>query len=64
MNKLLEAVHVSLVGVPDLGYQPAPDPFKLPPGMNFGPCSGVAVNSKGHILVFHRSARALLEFDG
>ena len=64
MNKLMDAVHASLAGVPDLGYAPAPDPFKLPPGMNFGPCSSVAVNSKRNILVFNRSARALLEFDG
>ena len=49
---------------PDLGYTPVPDIFKLPPGMNFGPCSSVAVNSKGNILVFNRSAHALMEFDG
>jgi hypothetical protein len=48
--------------VPDLGYQPVPDIFKLPQGMNFGPCSSVAVTSKGNILVFNRSAHALLEF--
>jgi len=48
---------------PDLGYEPAPDIFRLPQGVNFGPCSGVAVNSKGHIFVFHRSEHALLEFD-
>ena len=48
---------------PDLGFVPAPDVFKLPEGMNFGPCSGVAVNSKGNIFVFHRAAHALLEFD-
>jgi len=47
---------------PDLGYKPAPDVFKLPRGLNFGPCSGVAVNSKGNIFVFNRSAHALLEF--
>jgi DNA-binding beta-propeller fold protein YncE len=49
-------------GIPDLGYKPVPDIFKLPPGMNFGPCSSVAVNSKGNILVFNRSAHALMEF--
>jgi len=51
-------------GVPDLGYGPVPDIFKLPDGLNFGPCSGVAVNSRGHIFVFNRSAAALMEFDG
>jgi DNA-binding beta-propeller fold protein YncE len=49
---------------PDLGYRPVPDIFKLPPGVNFGPCSSVAVNSKGNVLVFNRSARALMEFNG
>jgi DNA-binding beta-propeller fold protein YncE len=49
---------------PDLGYRPVPDAFKLPRGLNFGPCSGVAVNSKGNIFVFNRSAHALMEFTG
>jgi len=49
---------------PDLGYRPVPDIFKLPPGVNFGPCSSVAVTEKGNILVFNRSAHALMEFDG
>ena len=53
----------AMPGVPDLGYRPVPDVFRLPQGMNFGPCSGVAVNSKGNILVFNRSAHALIEFD-
>ena len=48
---------------PDLGYMPVPDIFKLPKGVNFGPCSSVAVNSKGQILVFNRSAHALMKFD-
>lgn len=50
--------------VPDLGYKPVPDIFKLPQGMNFGACSSVALNSKGHIFVFNRSRHALIEFDG
>lgn len=55
--------HASSGNVPDLGYVPVPDIFKLPKGMNFGPCSSVAVNSKGQILVFNRSAHALMKFD-
>ena len=51
-------------GTPDLGYQPVPDIFDLPQGMNFGACSGVAVNSKGHIFVFNRGRHVLMEFDG
>jgi len=49
--------------VPALGYVSVPDIFRLPPGVNFGPCSGIAVNSRGHIFVFHRSRQALMEFD-
>src|SRR5215470_7851540 len=44
--------------VPDLPFDSVPDFFKLPPGMNFGEVSGVAVNSKGHIFVFTRSNTA------
>jgi DNA-binding beta-propeller fold protein YncE len=50
-------------GAPDLGYKPVADIFKLPRGMNFGPCSSVAVTAKGNLLVFNRSAHALMEFD-
>ena len=48
---------------PPLGYEPVDDIFGLPPGMNFGPCSSVAVDARGHILVFHRARHCLLEFD-
>jgi sugar lactone lactonase YvrE len=50
--------------VPDLGYVPVPDVFTLPQGMNFGACSGVALDSKGHIFVLNRGVHALMEFDG
>lgn len=49
---------------PDLGYAPVADIFRLPQGANFGACSGVAVNSKGHIFVFNRGRHCLMEFDG
>jgi DNA-binding beta-propeller fold protein YncE len=48
--------------IPDLGYTPVPDMFKLPAGVNFGPCSGVAVNAKDNVLVFNRGGDALMEF--
>jgi len=41
--------------VPDLPFESVPDFLKLPPGMNFGEVSGVAVNSQGHTFVFTRS---------
>lgn len=50
--------------VPELPYAPATDFFQLPGGMNFGEASGIALNSKGHVFVFHRSKPMLLEFDG
>jgi DNA-binding beta-propeller fold protein YncE len=48
--------------VPDLGYTPVPDIFKLPAGVNFGPCSGVAVSARNNVLVFSRCGDALMEF--
>jgi sugar lactone lactonase YvrE len=61
--------------VPEIPYHSVQDLLKLPPDMNFGETSGVAVNSKGHIFVFTRSnsatgpaygatAAQLFEFDG
>ena len=58
--------------VPEIPFDSAPNFFKLPADIHFGECSGVAVNSKGHIFVFTRgnttgpaygaSAAQLLEF--
>jgi len=44
--------------VPDLEFDSVADFLKLPPGLHFGEVSGVAVNSKGHVFVFTRSASA------
>ena len=41
----------------------SPDDFALPPGMNFGAVSGVAINSKGNIFVLSRGPHPLMEFD-
>ena len=48
--------------VPELNYRIVPDIFKLPEGVNFGPCSAVAVRANGNILIFTRSEHALMEF--
>lgn len=58
---------------PEIPFESVADPLKLPPDMNFGEATGVAVNSKGHVFVFSRgntsgpayaaSAAQLLEFD-
>lgn len=39
------------------------DFFRLPEGANFGAAAAVAVNSRGHVFVYHRGADALMEFD-
>jgi len=44
--------------VPALQFESAPDFFKLPPELNFGEVSGVAVDSKGNVYVFSRSNSA------
>src|SRR5262245_61709277 len=44
--------------VPEIPFDSAPNFFKLPPDMNFGEASGVAVNSKGDIAVYTRSNSA------
>ena len=49
--------------IPDLGYTAVADIFKLPAGVNLGPCSGVAITDKNNVLVFNRSGDALMEFD-
>lgn len=64
MNSPLTAPAVAQTQAPPpLDYTPVPDGFALPPGMNFGGVSGVAINSKGHIFVLHRGPSPLMEFD-
>src|SRR5215467_13285812 len=48
---------------PKLNYQTVPDFFQLPTDEHFVEVAGVAVNSKGHIYVFHRGKHPLMEFD-
>jgi hypothetical protein len=40
--------------VPAISYDSVRDPVRLPDNMYFGECSGVAVNSQGHIFVLSR----------
>jgi len=49
--------------IPKLSYEVVPDFFQLPAGENFVESAGIAVNSKGHIYVFHRGKHPLMEFD-
>ncbi|HYB58394.1 MAG TPA: peptidyl-alpha-hydroxyglycine alpha-amidating lyase family protein [Alphaproteobacteria bacterium] len=58
--------------VPTIAYDSVPNPLHLPPDVYFGECSGVALNSKGHVFVLSRgnttgpayaaAATQLLEF--
>jgi len=58
---------------PIINFESVPNPLQLPDNMYFGEVSGVAVNSKGHVLVLNRgnsigpayaaAATQLLEFD-
>lgn len=57
------AVLAQLPALPHLPYSPVNDFFALPSGANFGEAAGVAVNSRGHIFVFHRGEHPLMEFD-
>jgi DNA-binding beta-propeller fold protein YncE len=49
--------------IPKLNYEAVPDFFQLPVGEHLVEVAGVAVNSKGHIYVFHRGKHPLMEFD-
>ena len=48
---------------PELSYEPSVDFLHLPAGANFEEVAGVALNSKGHLFVFHRGEHPLMEFD-
>jgi len=50
--------------VPEIPFESAPNPLKLPVDLYLGEAAGVAVNSRGHIFVFTRSGHTrLFEFD-
>jgi len=49
--------------LPKLNYVLIPDFFQLPAEEHLVEPAGVAVNSKGHIYLFHRGKHPLMEFD-
>lgn len=49
--------------LPQLDYREAPAPFRFPKAWTPGEASGVAVNSKGHVFLFKRTAPFLTEYD-
>ncbi|MCH7917601.1 MAG: hypothetical protein IIC50_06405 [Planctomycetes bacterium] len=46
-----------------IDFKPIINFLELPPHIKLGACSGVAVNSKGHIHLFHRGQHPILCFD-
>jgi hypothetical protein len=70
---LFSAPALAQENVPEIPFDSIPDPVRLPPDMYLGEVAGVAVNSRGHIFIFHRhnpigpaygaTAAQLLEFD-
>ena len=51
---LLSPAAFAQQSAPEIPYDSVPDALKLPPDLYMGEAAGVAVNSKGHIFVFHR----------
>jgi sugar lactone lactonase YvrE len=51
---LLSCPALAQQSAPLIPYDSVPNFFKLPLDLNMGEAAGVAVNSKGHIFVFHR----------
>ena len=48
---------------PDLGYRAVPAGLSVPEGMKMGASSSVAIDSRGHLVVFNRGDHPLMEFD-
>src|ERR1700724_698281 len=49
---------------PEIPFESVPNFFQLPVDLYLGEVAGVAVNSKGHIFIYTRSAQTrLFEFD-
>ncbi len=48
---------------PELRFSASAEVLDLPPGWNLAEVPAVALNAEGHVFVFHRGDRQLLEFD-
>ena len=46
-----------------IDFQPVPDFFQIPKDITLAECSGVAVNSKGHVYLFHRGKQPIIRFN-
>ncbi len=54
-HPVLAQSRATATNVPEIPYEAVPNFFKNPPGVYTGENMGIAVNSKGHIFVYHRS---------
>ena len=55
---LLSSAAVAQRTPPEIPFESVPNALRLPPDMNLGEATGVAVNSEGHVFVFTRSNSA------
>lgn len=55
---LLSVTDVRAQTVPEIRFESAANPLKLPPNLYFGEVTGVALNSKRHVFVFSRANTA------
>ena len=53
----LLAAALPLQAAPATRYEEVTDWLKLPPGVELGEVSGVAVDMSGHVFIFHRPGR-------
>jgi len=70
---LSTSAYAQSTSAPEIPFESVPNFVKLPPDMHLGEATGVAVNSKGNVLVYSRggtsgpaygnTASQLLEFD-
>lgn len=63
MLGLLAASLPGLYAAEQIDLQPQPDFLQLPAGLKLAQCSGVALNSKGEVYLFHRGQQPILRFD-
>jgi DNA-binding beta-propeller fold protein YncE len=57
------AYGADLAGVPELPHKLVADWAKLPPGWNFGECTGVDIDRENNVWVFNRGPHPVIQFD-
>jgi DNA-binding beta-propeller fold protein YncE len=62
-GQTVATIHVEPGAAPLLPYRYVRDFLAVPPDANFGEVAGVALDGRGHVYVFNRGPRPLMEFD-